>query len=149
MGTVYAEITLKNAGDLVRVRERLIKDQDVREVRVNAMVDTGAYTLFIGEALCEELGLLIQETDEITLANNTKEICKIAEPVEIQWKQRRSVLRPWVLPGIDEVLLGSIPLEDMDLMIDPGNEELTGRHGDKVVGRAVGVRRSNSSQPPK
>ena len=134
MGTVYADITLKNAGDLVRVKEGVIKERTIREARVNAVVDTGAITLIINETVCDKLGLEIQETKEATLANNAKESCKIAEPVEIHWKQRKSVCRPWVLSGTDEVLLGVIPLEDMDLMVDPKKQELTGRHGDKEIG---------------
>ena len=134
MGTVYAEITLKNVGDLVRIKEGLIKEQNVRETLVNAVVDTGTMHLVISEAICKKLDLEIQEIKEATLANNAKEICKIAEPVEIHWKQRKSVCRPWVLQGMDEALLGVIPLEDMDLIVDPVKQELVGRHGDKEIG---------------
>ena len=134
MGTVYAELTLKNVGDLVRAKDGLLREDNIREAKVNAVVDTGAITLIISETVCEELGLEIQEVKEATLANNAKEICKITEPVEIHWKDRRSVCRPWVLAGMDEVLLGVIPLEDMDLMVDPGKQELTGRHGDEQIG---------------
>ena len=135
MGTVYAEITIKNAGDLARARGKPINEQSVREARVSALVDTGAMTLVIGEDLCGELGLEIQDSTEVTLANNAVEICKRAEPVEIHWKQRKSVCCPWVLPGSDEVLLGAIPLEDMDLIVDPKKLEITGRHGEKQMGR--------------
>ena len=38
------------------------------------------------------------------------------------------------MPGTEEVLLGVIPLEDMDLMVDPKKEELIERHGDKQMG---------------
>jgi hypothetical protein len=38
-----------------------------------------------------------------------------------------------VLPGAEEVLLGAIPLEDMDLIVNPARQELTGAHGDEVV----------------
>jgi hypothetical protein len=31
------------------------------------------------------------------------------------------------------VLLGAIPLEDMDLIVDPAGRELRGAHGDEVV----------------
>ena len=134
MGTVYAEITLKNAGDLVRAKDGHLKEQNIREAPVTAVVDTGTMHMVINEAVCEELGLEIQETKVATLANNAKEICKIAEPVEIHWKERKSVCRPWVLQGTKETLLGVIPLEDMDLMVDPVKQELVGRHGDKEMG---------------
>jgi hypothetical protein len=42
--------------------------------------------------------------------------------------------RPWVVPGAKEVLLGAIPLEDMDLMVDPVRQQLVGVHGDEPGG---------------
>jgi hypothetical protein len=39
--------------------------------------------------------------------------------------------RPLVIPNATEVLLGAIPLEDMDLMVDPVGQKLVGRHGDR------------------
>ena len=133
MGTVYTEITLKNVGDVINVQRGYLEAQNVRETMVKAVVDTGTMQLVINETICKKLGLEIQGIKEATLANNAKEFCKIAEPVEIHWKQRSSVCRPWVLQGTEEVLLGVIPLEDMDLMVDPKNQELTGRHGDEQV----------------
>ena len=130
MGTVYAEITLKNAGDFIRVKEGLIIEQNVRKAKISAVVDTGAMTLVISEAVCEELGLEIQEQKVATLANNTKEICKVTEPVEIQWKNRRTSCEAMVIPGAETVLLGAIPLEGMDLMVNPVNLELVGVHGE-------------------
>ena len=52
MGTVYADITLKNAGDVINFNRGHLKGQKVREIQVNAVVDTGAITLFISEAVC-------------------------------------------------------------------------------------------------
>ena len=134
MGTVHADITLKNAGDVINAKRGSLPEQSVREIAVNAVVDTGAVTLVISEAIREELGLEIREISEATLANKDKVVCKIAEPVEIRWKRRSSVCLPWVLPGAEGVLLGAIPLEDMDLIVDPRNLELAGRHGEEPVG---------------
>jgi hypothetical protein len=38
-----------------------------------------------------------------------------------------------VMPGDGDVLLGAIPLEDMDLIVHPASQELRGAHGDEVV----------------
>jgi hypothetical protein len=54
-------------------------------------------------------------------------VCKVTEPVEIHWKERETA------SGTGDVLLGAIPLEDMDLMMNPAKRELIGAHGDKVV----------------
>jgi hypothetical protein len=37
------------------------------------------------------------------------------------------------VPGAEEVLLGAIPLEGLDLMVDPTRQELTGAHGDEPL----------------
>jgi hypothetical protein len=38
-----------------------------------------------------------------------------------------------VIAGSDQVLLGAIPLEDMDLIVDPKRQQLVGAHGNEVV----------------
>ena len=135
MGTVFAEITLKNVGDLFRVKDGLLDEKNVREAIVNAMVDTGAWTLVISEAVREKLGLEVRGKDWATLANGATEIVKKVDPVEVRWKNRTMTCQPILISGTDEVLLGAIPLEDMDLVVDPKNQELTGRHGDKIMRR--------------
>ncbi|MDR2746552.1 MAG: hypothetical protein LBB77_03815 [Treponema sp.] len=46
---------------------------------------------------------------------------------------RQCTVRALVDTGAEEVLLGAIPLEDMDLIVDPAGRELRGAHGDEVV----------------
>jgi clan AA aspartic protease len=133
MGTVYAEITLKNAGDSTRLQDGRITEGDVRTVTVQALVDTGCGTLVINEEICKTLGLTIKGLRSSTLANGAKQLCQVTEPVEIHWKGRDSACKAIVLPGAEDVLLGAIPLEDMDLIINPARQELTGAHGDEVV----------------
>ena len=135
MGTVYAEITLKNTKDVLFANSGAIKDQDVRQTKVRAMVDTGAGTLIITEAIQQKLGLELLEERPVRLADRTIRVCRYAEPVEIYWKDRYSTIRPMVLAGSEEVLLGAIPLQDMDLIVDPARHELIGAHGDKIVHR--------------
>jgi len=133
MGEVNVEITLKNSADLAMVRIGEMPEQNVRSVTVNAVVDTGAMTLVIGEDLRKELGLAVIETRTATLAGGSKVNCNLAEPVDIIWKNRTALIRPWVLPGEKNVLLGVIPLEEMDVMVDPVNNRLVGIHGDEAI----------------
>ena len=136
MGNVYAEITLKNASDLVRAKDGHLKENGIREATVNALVDTGAWTLVLNEAVREELGLEVREDDWATMANGTMEKVKKLEPVEIHWKDRTMTCQPVLLSEADEILLGAIPLEDMDLLVDPNNQELVIRsYGDRKYRR--------------
>ena len=132
MGTVYAEITLKNADDLVRVKDGHLDEKDVRSETLNAIVDTGAGTLIINEELRQKLGIRVNKLRHVTLADGTKQTYGQAEGVCVQWKDREMICFPLVLPNAQKILLGAIPLEAMDLIVDPGKEELTGRHGDEI-----------------
>jgi clan AA aspartic protease len=135
MGDVLAEITLKNGGDLVRARDGHITEQNIRSVTVSALVDTGARTLVINEYIRKKLGLAIVDEFSATLAGGTKTSCNVTEPVQIYWNGRSSSVQAWVLPNEEDVLLGVIPLEEMDLMVDPANRKLVGVHGDTMTGR--------------
>jgi hypothetical protein len=79
------------------------------------------------------LGLGVIGEKQATLANNAKETIKIAETVEVHWKNRLMTCQPWVV-SVGRILLGAIPLENMDLMVDPGSQQLVGAHGDEEVG---------------
>jgi len=135
MGSVYAEITLKNATDVANVRQGLMREDEVRSLLVNALVDTGAGTLVINDEICRKLGLEHGVVWESTLADGSKHLYKRMEPVSINWENRESTLSPTVIPGIDTILLGVIPLEDMDLIVDPKEEKLIGRHGENPLTR--------------
>jgi clan AA aspartic protease len=137
MGQIFADITLKNAGDVINVRRGLIKSPEVRETAVRALVDTGAGTLIINELVQAKLGLAVVNLRRVTLGNNTKETCKVTEPVEVHWKNRQTACPALVIPGNGAVLLGAIPLEDMDLVVNPTKQELFGAHGDEVISLAM------------
>jgi len=133
MGLVYEEITLKNIYDMADYEDGLIKESEIRQITVQALVDTGASTLVINEEIREKLGLKIKGKRYATLANSKKEVCKKTDAVEIIWKDRSSTIPALVVPGNGKVLLGAIPLEDMDLIVDPSRQVLVHAHGDEIL----------------
>ena len=135
MGIVYTEITLKNAIDKGMAKSGMLKEHEIRQTTVQAMVDTGAWTLAINEAIREKLGLSIQGKAPATLANGTRAMYKLAGPVEVIWKNRRTSCDALVIPDANETLLGAIPLEAMDLMVHPLAEEVVGAHGEQEMHR--------------
>jgi clan AA aspartic protease len=132
MGLVNEEITLKNVRDKMKAEEGYINESEIRQTTVQAVVDTGAMTLVINEQLRQELGLGVVGEREATLADSTKRTVKIVEAVEIHWKNRFMTCQPWVVSA-GKILLGAIPLENMDLMVDPNHQKLVGVHGDEEV----------------
>jgi clan AA aspartic protease len=106
--------------------------EKVRRVTVNAVVDTGAWTLVLNEETRKKLGLKVEETRESTVAGGGKVPCQITEPVMVHWKDRKTPCQTVVLPNEEDVLLGALPLEGMDLMVHPLRQEVIGAHGDTV-----------------
>jgi clan AA aspartic protease len=133
MGEVTEKITLVNAIDEGMVLNGIIKEAEVRQVTVNAVVDTGAGPLVINEALRQQLGLRVLRSSTVTVAGNEKSTCSVVEPVTIRWKDRETTCRALLLPNEKETLLGVIPLEDMDLLVNPVERCLVGAHGDEWV----------------
>ncbi|GMO23428.1 MAG: hypothetical protein Ta2B_02640 [Termitinemataceae bacterium] len=133
MGMVHANITLRNAGDATIAERGLMAKSEVRQTAVCALVDTGAATLVINEWVRAKLGLKIVRQRDATLANNQTQICGVSEAIEVQWNDRSMICQALVVPGDGDVLLGAIPLEDMDLIVNPVKQELVGAHGDKIL----------------
>jgi clan AA aspartic protease len=133
MGTFTEEITLVNAGDISAARNGFIPDTRIRTVTLDAMPDTGAWTLIINEETRQKLGLTIVETVKSSLADGSTTQYGLTEPVEIRWKNRRISQQAVVIPNASEILLGALPLEGMDLYVDPVNQRLAGVHGDQRV----------------
>ena len=132
MSLVQTEITLKNLNDKLNAKNGFIAEQEIRQLTTKALVDTGAWTLVINEAIREKLGLDISGTASGTLADSTKNEYKMAGPLEVYWKDRHVTLDALVIPDAESILLGAIPLEAMDLTINP-RRELVEAHGDQTM----------------
>lgn len=124
MGLVYAEIDLISVDDLVLHRRGFLDESRIKQVRVNALVDSGAYSLSINETVRAELDLPFIEKQFVRLADETLIEIEVVGPVEVHFDNRSTTVRAIVLPGDAAVLLGSIPMEDMDVLIDPRQQKL-------------------------
>jgi len=127
------EITLENARDRALVDGGALKEEEVRSLKVEAIPDTGAWSLVINEDVRQKLGLAIKKKRQSTLADGTSISYDVTDTVIIQWKNRDFPVPAIVLPGAKEVLIGALPLEGMDLMVDPVHGKLVGVHGEEEV----------------
>jgi len=132
MGTVYAELMLRNFEDITLAKQGFVKPENIRTVTVNAIVDTGSYSLMVDEQTAQKLGLGITGEQRIRIANGERVVCPVTTSVEINWKDRQSVMRVITVPGLPQTLLGLLPLEEMDLIVHPNKHELVGAHGDAI-----------------
>lgn len=124
MGLVYANIELIRGADLVLSREGYLPADQIKRLPVTALVDSGAYMLAINQQIKAQLNL--QKVDEqiAELADGTQVRLEVVGPVEIRFENRRANVDAMVLPGETEVLLGTIPMEEMDVVVDPKQQKL-------------------------
>ena len=106
MGTVYASITLSNP-----------RHADLTPIETQALVDTGAMYLCIPEHVAIQLRLEPIQEREVTLANGARQRCPYVGPIYLQFQDRGCFTGALVLG--DQVLMGAIAMEDMDLVVFP------------------------------
>jgi len=124
MGYVYADIQLTNEDDLAFQRRGWAAEAEIRRVTTRALVDSGAFDLIINEEIQEKLNLPVLGKRAVRLADETLLEVDIVGPVEVRFEDRSTTVRALLLPGTEEVLLGAIPLEGLDVIIDPLRERL-------------------------
>ena len=111
MGLVNGKVLLKNP--------RL---PELAPVDVVALADSGAVHLCIPEHVQIQLKLEAIDNKEGTLADGSKKLVPYVGPIELRFKNRVGFAGALVMG--DQVLLGAIPMEDMDLVIVPKTRTL-------------------------
>lgn len=124
MGKVFASIELLNSTDVDLAGRHLIGEEEIKRIRIRPQVDTGADELCINENIQEVLQFPVKGFENVLLADGTRVKCKKVGSVEIRFENRICSCGALVLPGDTEPLLGLIPLEAMDVIIDPNCNEL-------------------------
>ena len=106
MGITHATLSLENP-----------KRSDLRPLEISALADTGSLYLCIPESVQVQLQLEATSQKTVTTADGKRTICPYVGPIRIRFENRECYAGAVVLG--DEVLLGAVPLEDMDLVVVP------------------------------
>ncbi len=112
MGLITATIELANP-----------KNPRLQPLVVSATVDTGAMMLCIPEHVAAQLELQEIEKREVTTADERSHMVPYVGPVQVRFQNRTCFTGALVLGG--SVLMGAVPMEDMDLVISPSRQTIT------------------------
>jgi len=134
MGLIRAKVLLKNP-----------RQADPQPVEVEALVDSGAVHLCIPPHVQVQLGLEEIAKKEVTLADGGQKLVPYVGPLEIHFKNRIGFAGALVMG--DEVLLGAIPMEDMDLVIIPKTRTLDVNPGSPNIATSIAKRCAQRSPP--
>ncbi len=111
MGLVYADIELSNP-----------KNAGLKPIAVKALVDTGAMTLCIPQHVAVQLALEEIEKREVTTADEKSHVVAYVGPIQIRFANRTCFTGALVIG--DSVLVGAVPMEDMDLVVSPAGNSI-------------------------
>ena len=128
MGLTYANIELVNTDDLAYVCKGIIGEDEVRQITVRARVDTGSIMLCLNESLQSVLNLPFRTKRRSQLANGLVISLDVVGPVIVRYLGRECSTNAIILPDHQEPLHGAIPMEEMDLYVHPGRNELLPVH---------------------
>ena len=127
MGEVRVSAEFKNDGDIFLYEEGKIKEEEIRHLEIEAMVDTGAVMLLLPEDMVEALGLKIIDRVIVTLANDEKIELDVAGTISLSICNRKMKTDCLVGPPRCEPLIGQIVLERLDLVLDPLKQSISPR----------------------
>ena len=121
MGHVRTKIKLSNP-----------RKPKLSPLEVTALVDTGAIHLCVPQSVVEQLRLEQLEQRKVTTADGRRQDFSYVGPVQISFANRNCYVGALVMGA--EVLLGAVPLEDMDVLICPRTQTLTVNPNPKLRG---------------
>jgi len=122
MGKVIIKIKLINLSDLV-VQHRKFSKAKPREVEVEALVDTGATRLYLKPSVIRALGLEKLDTI-ISQTSNGPAKRAVYEPVRLEVQGRYGNFDVVDVGENVPNLVGQIPLEYLDFVVDPKQRKL-------------------------
>jgi clan AA aspartic protease len=95
-----------------------------RRLAVRALADSGAVFMNIPEHVALQLGFDLEEvsTREVVLADGSRKAVPMVGSLRVHFSDRWCDLSALVFG--DEPLLGAVPMEMMDLVLDPGRQIL-------------------------
>jgi clan AA aspartic protease len=111
MGHIFANIELSNPCK-----------PELRPVGIKALADTGALILCLPEHIALQLDLQTESLREVTVAEGRSMNVPYVGPVKVSFENRICFVGALVLG--DEVLLGAVPMEDMDLLLSPSRQSI-------------------------
>ena len=135
MGRVVTAARIENLQDLWATERGLLKAENARAVEVaNALVDTGAMALALPTSLINQLGLQQCGTRPSMIASGPR-LAKKYDAVRLTIMGRDCTVDVVEVPDPVPVLIGQVPLELLDFVVDPKNQCLVGNpeHGGEQI----------------
>jgi predicted aspartyl protease len=136
VGKVLVKAKIENLDDAFSAELGRIKPEDVRSLEFeDALVDTAATTLFLPKRFVAQLGLKHFRTRQARTSAGVVKL-EMFRAVRLTVQNRDCICDVIEIPDDCPVLIGQIPLEALDFVVDVVNQKLIGNpdhHGEHMV----------------
>ncbi len=131
VGRVITPLVIENLADQIRAHDGRLKPEQVRRIEIaDRLADTGATFLSLPKRLVRELGLEFRYTRRGITPGGSRTV-KAYSSVRLYIQDRDCVVDVSEVSDKAPVMVGQIPLEIMDFVVDP-------RHGNVIPNPAHG-----------
>ena len=125
MGKVMQKIKLTSYTDIIRVQDGHLAPELIRSMEVDALIDTGARsTLVLPADVVAKMGFAQVEVKKVRLADGSLIDSPRVTGIHLEICGRDMLTSAHVMPAGTTPLVGQIPLEELDLVVDPKRQEL-------------------------
>ena len=116
MGQVRVRVILTNHREEVMVRLGQLPPEQMHRYETEALIDTGAVQSAIPAAVADRVGLFRLTRTDAKYADGRVEEVDVTEALTVEILGRKATITPMVLG--EQILLGVLVLESLDLMVD-------------------------------
>jgi predicted aspartyl protease len=136
VGRFKVEVELANNDDMAAVRRGYLTPDEVRRVKLQGIVDSGASGLVLPTAVAKQLGIAATGKVKVTYANRKSSQRDKVEGIYLELLGRHAIFTAHLEPRRDTALIGAIVLEELDFLVDPRRERIYPRDPDIVTSEA-------------
>jgi predicted aspartyl protease len=133
MGRFSVEFKLKNNSDVVLAKLGSLAADQVRQVTIEGLVDTGATRLVIPQKVADQLGVSEVGEVQVRYADRRADTRKVVGDMLLELQGRESIFRAIVEPNRDNALIGAIVLEELDFVVDCITQKLAPRDPNRII----------------
>ena len=133
------DVTVANKIDLAMFQARALQADQVRQLSLKGVVDTGSSHLILPETAAKALGVPKVGEASVHYGDHSAQTRDVVEQVEVQILGRKATFRAIVEPNRETALIGAIVLEELDFLADCGNQRIYPRDPNRIIAE-VGIR---------
>ena len=133
MGRVPIQVNLANYRDVILAEHGDLPAENVRRLTVAGIADSGASGLVIPKSVAKELGVPVTGRTVVNYGDRRQGTRAMVKDVELELIGRKGTFQAVVEPKRENVLVGAIVLQTLDLLVDCPKECVRPRDPEHVT----------------